>query len=99
MDHLNRDISIGEKYFPIFKIHDQEEADKYFELLVFNSLSLGVRLERAEELERTNICHILMAAHPRVEIVERIKRLFKIDPELWRKAMETFRTLYDDGQR
>ena len=71
---LKEKITIGEKYGPAMEIHDQGEADAYFEECVQHCMKFGKTREQAEEIERANLAYY--AGYYDAETRERVERLF-----------------------
>lgn len=77
MEKLPFTISIGDKYTPAMEIHEQKEADDYFERLVAHYLEHTPAASRveAEAVERENLGYF--AGYFPVETRARVERLFK----------------------
>ena len=79
MAELPERITIGQKYGPAMEITDQEEADRYFGLLVEHTMKHAQdeeykSREGAENLERQNLGYC--AGYYDTETRERVERLF-----------------------
>lgn len=69
-------MTYGELYGPAMKITEQEEADKYFAMLVDHAMTeFGKTRGEAEELERHNLGYF--AGYYDHKTRERVERLFK----------------------
>ena len=67
-------MTIGEAYGPAMEITTEEEAAKYFELLVERCMRFGKSREQAEEIQKANLGYY--AGYYSNEIRARVEQLF-----------------------
>jgi len=75
LEQIPKEITIGDKYNPAMKILAQEDANKYFELLIQHCMQHGKSREEAEKTERQNLGYY--AGYFDVETRKRVEKLFK----------------------
>jgi hypothetical protein len=86
-DLLPKEITIADKYSPAMTIETQEDADAYFERLVFHSEAwFGFERDEAVILERANLGYF--AAYYNNETRERVERLFKCEHPVFGSIVE-----------
>lgn len=74
MKKSSKNLTSGEAYGPAMKITDQEEADKYFLMLVGISMKDGQSREDAEKIQRANLGYF--AGYYDHETRLRVEKLF-----------------------
>lgn len=75
MNELPENLTIGEAYDPAMEITDQEEADRYFLMLVGMSMKNGQSREEAEKIQRANLSYY--AGYYDSETRTRVENLFR----------------------
>ena len=102
MNHLPDKITYGDKYHPAMEIHDQDEADEYFEALVEHNMRVTKRSrEDAEEIERGNLGY--WAGYFGPDTRARVERLFHCAHPIFGAIAEVgqlpLEEIYDMGLR
>jgi len=84
--------TIGETYESAMKITDQKEADKYFEMLVQESMQeSGKSREEIEKIQRSNLAYL--AGYYDDETRLRVERLFCCAHPIFGKVSEHIPTI------
>lgn len=98
---LPDDATNEQKYEPAMLIETQEEADKYFEVLVDHCLRLyalndkEITREEAQGVERTSLAYI--AGYYDLATRQRVERLFKCEHPVLGPAPEGENISYDEA--
>jgi len=84
--------TIGETYESAMKITDQKEADKYFEMLVQESMQeSGKSREEIEKIQRSNLAYLAGYYDDATRL--RVERLFCCAHPIFGKASEHIPTI------
>ncbi len=93
---LPRDATIGELYCPCSKITTQEDADRYFAMLVERNMSFGDHtLEEAERVEHANIGYFSGYYDP--VVMARMQKLFRCVHPVFGGATPTIEDAFSAG--
>lgn len=89
-------ITIGDKYDPAMRIHDQAEADAYFEECVQHTMSFGTTRAEAERIEKQNLGYY--AGYYDSKTMARVNRLFKTSHPIFGGTWPTPEKAIDAGK-